>query len=463
MTQRSTTSDRVIAAVGEEHQTDAAFAEKFAATHGLDFRYDHRRGVWLHFRSPRWRPDVDGEVYRCAIQFIRDCQADAVDIVDREHRKKALDFAMRAESKAAIDRLVGLARYLRPIADAGEGWDRDPWLLGVLNGVVDLRTGELRPGDPADRITMSTGAAYVSGAECPRWWQFLAEIFGGDEALIDFVWRFVGYTVSGMTSEQILALFYGRGGNGKSVFLDVVAFVLGDYAHNLPFSTIELKQRASIPNDLAALERRRFVTASETNDGTRLNEARIKALTGCDQMTARFLHGEWFSFRPVAKFVLAVNHKPVVRDDSPGFWRRIRLVPFLQSFEGRRRDDGLAETLKAEAPGILAWAVHGCLEWQRRGLDAPAVVTQATGEYREDSDPLAEFLVSCCEAEPDAVTKAGAAQEAYARWAETQRLDKGDRLSAKDFSRRLGERFPRRHTREGWHYDGLRVVTGRLW
>ena len=209
---------------------------------------------------------------------------------------------------------------------------------------------------------MSTSVPFVRDAQATRWERFLDDIFSSDHELIAFVQRFIGYCLTGMTTEQALALFYGRGANGKTTFINVISRVLGDYAHNLPFSTVELRQRASIPNDLAALDGRRFVTASETNDGVRLNEARIKALTGCDRLSARFLHGEWFSFQPVAKFVLAVNHKPVVRDDSKGFWRRIRLVSFTQCFEGRRRDDQLEQRLLEEAEGILCWAVEGCFD-----------------------------------------------------------------------------------------------------
>jgi putative DNA primase/helicase len=220
----------------------------------------------------------------------------------------------------------------------------------------------------------------------------------------------------------------------------------------MPFTTIEMRDRAAIPNDLAALVNRRFVTASETNDGTRLNESRVKTLTGCDPLTARFLHGEFFTFEPIAKFWLSVNHKPIVRDDSYGFWRRLRLIPFLKTFPVNAQ---LAVELQAEAPGILAWAVRGCLAWQRDGLNPPAIVQNATREYETDSDPLAAFWAEACDADPDAQVRASELFEHYRRWAEKHGLSERERLSATAFGRKVSDHLRRSRTREGMVYFGV--------
>lgn len=446
----------------DEALTDAAHAERFARDYGLKLRFNHRRGVWYYYDPPIWRPDTNGAVYRFALEFVRSCQQDALNIRERRVKEKVLRFALNAESKAGLDRLVALAKVVKPLADDGEGWDADLWLLGTPNAVIDLRTGKSRPGDPLDRITMRVAYPFDPNALAPRFERFLEEVFGGDTELIEFVHRFVGYCLTGITTEQVLAVFYGRGANGKSTLINTLAHVLGQYAHNLPFSTVELRQRSSIPNDLAALDGKRFVTASETNDGARLNEARIKALTGGDAISARFLHNEWFTFQPVAKFVLAVNHRPTVHDDSLGFWRRIRLVPFQQSFERPRRNDGLERELRMEGPGILRWAVEGCVAWRRQGLGQAEAIRIATGEYQKDSDPLADFLDECCEIVSDGtLTMASVLQQTYEEWADRLHLGKTDRLNGRDFSQRLRERFPRRHTKKGWFYEGIRVV-GRL-
>ena len=437
--------------------TEARFTERFALRYRDRLRYNHRRRLWLIYAPPLWWPDSDGEVYRLALEHVRQEQVAALQIDDPDLKKKHMAFALRADSKSGLDRLVGLARNLKPLADAGEGWDADPWLIGTPNGILDLRSSRLEAGNPGLLVTMSTSVPFVRDAQAPRWERFLDDIFSSDHELIAFVQRFIGYCLTGMTTEQALALFYGRGANGKTTFINVISRVLGDYAHNLPFSTIELRQRASIPNDLAALDGRRFVTASETNDGVRLNEARIKALTGCDRLSARFLHGEWFSFQPVAKFVLAVNHKPVVRDDSTGFWRRIRLVPFTQCFEGRRRDDQLEQRLLEEAEGILCWAVEGCFDWQEEGLGDAGAIRAATDEYQDESDPLADFLSTCVEQDPNGHARARELYDVYVQCAEGQGLPRQERLSGKAFGQRMGERFHKERAKSGFVYRGLHL------
>lgn len=446
-----------------EQLTDSAHAERFAEAYGLQLRFNHRRGAWLYFDRHLWRPDDDGRVYRLALEFVRGRQADALEFSDRKLKEKILKFAIAAESKPALDKLVGLSKNFYPIADTGDGWDADPWLTGAPNGVLDWQTGTLRAGEPADRITRSLGVPFDPDAPAPRWARFIDEVFDGDQELIAFMQRYLGYACTGHTREQVLALFHGLGANGKGVLMHVVGWVLGSYFGNMSFSTIELKQRATIPSDLAALEGKRIVTASESGE-VRLNEPRIKALTGCDPITARYLYGEQFTFIPTAKFILATNTKPVVADNSHGFWRRLRLIPFTRCFEGSARDERLEDYLKAEeGPGILRWLVDGCLAWQAEGLGEPAVVRAATDEYRTDSDPLAEFIAEVCESDVTAVTRAAELFDAYGKWADKQRLSKLERLNGKDFGRRLGERFSKKRTNTGAVYEGVRLIKSTLW
>jgi putative DNA primase/helicase len=429
--------------------TEAGAAERFCRLHGEDVRFDHQRQRWLLWRGHRWQPDEDEHIIRLGLEFARLWQRGALEIADLQRREATVKAAMRLERRPALDSMLRFAAALRPIADTGTDWDRDPWLLGTPNGVIDLRTGQLRDGRREDRITMNVGVPYDPNATCPRWQRFVSEIFNDDDELVTFVQRAVGYSLTGDTSEQCLFLCHGTGANGKSTFLRTLAAVLGEYAHSMPFSTIELHQRGTIPNDLAALVGRRFVTASETNDGTRLNESRIKALTGEDAITARFLHAEFFTFVPVAKFWLAVNHKPVVRDDSYAFWRRIRLIPFLRTFPG---DKTLGPALRAEGAGILTWAVRGCLEWQREGLPTPAAVTEATETYAHESDPLRDFLDEATERAPDCEIAAGDLYDAYRRWAETHGLNDRERLTSTAFGRKMSERFRWRKNRAGKVY-----------
>lgn len=438
-------------------------AKLFAEQFGHEFCFNFFRQTWMHYEPPCWRLDADKAVWRAALKFTHDQQYAALALPAGAARTDAMAFSVKAETPIVMKHLVEASTWNETFKDRGEMWDSDPWLLGVDNGVVDLRTGTLRPGDPSDRITMKCSVPYIASAECPRWWQFLTEIFGSDTELVEFVWRLCGYVLTGQTTERIVPMLYGRGANGKSVFLNVLSTILGDYAFTLPFSTMQFQKQDNIPNDLAALAGRRFVMMIEANEGLRLNEAKLKTLSGNDKISARFLHGEFFTFQPVAKFVLAMNHKPVAKDDSPGFWERIRLIPFLKTFPQGQRDEGLQAKLIAEGAGILKWAVDGCLRWQASGLTKPHAVMQATAEYQADSDQLAEFLTTFTEADPESSATAAELQKAYNSYAETRGLNKFERLTATGLGRLLGERFEKRRTMKGICYLGLRVLSSNLW
>ena len=417
--------------------TDAGNAEAFALVCGDSVRFDHRRKRWLVWQAPRWVADEDGETERLAIAVARRRLAAAAEnIEDAEARKKAAAWSLQSEGQYRRRAMLQTASNLKPIADPGTDWDGDDWLLGCQNGLVDLRTAELRDGRPSDRVTMSTHLVYDPDASAERWQDFLREVFG-DPALIDFIQRAVGYSLCGDMSEQVLFVCHGTGANGKSVFLSALRTAFGDFADNTAFSTFELFDNRSGSNDVAALAGKRLVTASETREAARLNEARVKSLTGGDPITARFLYGEFFTFQPKAKLWLGVNRLPRVSDDSYGFWRRIRLIPFTRVFDKSRADPRLIDTLRVEADGILAWAVRGCLAWQKRGLEPPELVTAATEEYQRDSDPLQNFLAEECLIAPDAHCTAASLFKAYAEFAERS----GEKpMKVNAFGRRLTER-----------------------
>ena len=435
--------------------TDTGNAEFLADLFGHRIRYDHRRHRWLLWEHHHWCPDRDGHIARLAGEAARIRYSRAETITDLKQRQAVAHWAIGSESRMRLDASTSLARNIRPIADSGENWDRDVWLLGVSNGVVDLRTGELRPGRLDDRITMSTGVQFDSEAKCPRWKQFLNEVFGDDE-LIAWLSRALGYSVSGDTTEQCIFIGHGRGANGKTKFNEAIRAALGDYSHSSPFSTFELYQRAAIPNDLAALEFKRFVTSSETNDNTRLNEARVKAISGGDPITARYLHAEFFTFMPHLKLWLFVNHKPKVVDDSHGFWRRVRLIPFIRQFSGEAEDKKLGETLRVEAPGILSWLVRGCLEWQKRGLEpVPEVVKVATQEYKEESDALAGFISDRGVQDANATIKASDLYNEYKNWAVEQGMREKEILTSTAFGRRMRDKFSKEKRGGTVYYFGI--------
>ena len=417
--------------------SDSGNAELIAAKFADCLRFNHRRRKWLIWEQGHWCEDRDGQVYRMAQQAARDRLRAAAGITNKQEREAQAGWALKSESAYSLDAALRLAKTAFPLSDAGDGWDSDLFLLGVANGVADLHTGKLRPARPEDRITIHTSVPFDPAAQCPRFEQFMWEVFLGDKDVIRFVQRAVGYCATGAVTEQCLFLCYGEGENGKSTFLEAIRYVLGAYGHDLPFSAFELTARSGISNDMAGLESKRFVTAVETGESVRLNEGRIKALTGGDRCTARFLYSEYFSFDPSAKFWLAFNHKPRVADDSHGFWRRVRLIPFLARFSDAGRDKELAAKLIAEATGILAWVVQGCLLWQQEGLGMPPAVSEATAAYREESDLLAEFLEERYECCPGGVVECSQLRCAYEEWAKQN----GEKpLDTKALSDRLQKR-----------------------
>ena len=427
---------------GGEHgsfpNTEAGDAEFFAHRNANVARYDHRRGRWLTYQQHRWVPQSNGEINRLALETMRARQVAAATVSDDAGRAAAGKWAFAGEARKRLLSMLFLAQSIEPVADRGDNWDTDPWLLGVPNGVVDLRTGTLRDGRPEDRITMCANVAFDPHAVCPLYDQTVAEIFDGDAELIAYYDRYAGYSLTGDCREEALAFCWGDGANGKGTLMNTLACVMGEYADDLPFSALELHDRTQVPNDIAKIVGKRFITSSETGDTKRLNEARVKALTGRDPITTRFLYKEFFTFQPMAKFWLATNQKPEGRDTSVGFWRRIHLIPFTQSFAGspnlRLKDD-----LRAEGPGILARAVRGCLEWQRLGLNPPAVVIEATQEYRAESMPLTQFFDERCVIQDGARATFGQLLDAYKGWLAGAR--DAQRLNRKQFSDALHARF----------------------
>jgi len=440
------------------HTTDLGNARRFLIAHGPDLHYCHPLQRWFVWDGTRWREDQTGEVVARAKATVRAMYAEAANEDDDRRRKDRARHALKSEAAQKIRAMTELLKTEPGIPVLPEELDQDPWLLNCQNGTLDLRTGELRSHDRRDLITKLAPVVYDPNATCPEWFRFLDRIMAGRADLVTFLQRAVGYALTGLTDERVLFILHGSGANGKSTFLETIALLLGDYAARTTADTVLARDRDAIPNDIARLRGARFVYASEAEEGRRLAEARIKDLTGGDTITARFLHQEWFEFRPEFKLWLGTNQKPVIRGTDPAIWDRIRLVPFdvriPESERIPRRE--LMARFEAELPGILAWSVRGCLEWQKHGLGMPAEVREATGAYRAEMDVLAQFLEECCIVNPLAKAKAGDLYRAYSEWCEAN----GERpLSQRNFGMRLTERgFERRRSTGGpfwWYGIGL--------
>jgi putative DNA primase/helicase len=308
--------------------------------------------------------------------------------------------------------------------------------LCVRNGVVDLRSGELREHNRADLHTKQAPVDYRPDAQAPTWKRFLREVMPSAEDRA-FLQRAIGYSLTGDVSEHVLFVLHGNGQNGKSVFLETIRAALGDYAQQAPPELIVARRTGGIPSDVARLQGARFVTASETEDGGRLAESMVKQLTGGDRIAARELYGKFFEFDPTHKIWLATNHKPQVFGSDEAIWRRIQLVPFEVTIAKDRRDKRLIHTLRTELAGILAWAVEGCLEWQRDGLGESARIVAATEEYRIESDVFGSFLDEHCVVGDAESAPASVLYQEYEIWASNSNLRPMTKVA---FGRKLAER-----------------------
>ncbi len=419
------------------HLSDMGNGRRLFLRHGRDLLYCNRWQSWLTWDGQRYTRDESDEIERRAKDTVRAMYAEAAALADEDARTALAKHALKSEAGQRVREMINAARSEEGVAVIPATFDRDPWLLNVANGAIDLHTGQMRAARREDRITKLAPVVYDPDATCPTWLAFLDRVMDGKQELIDFLQRAVGYSLTGDISEHCLFLLFGSGRNGKSTFVETLSALLNDYALTTTTDTLLVQRAGGIPNDLARLVGARLVSASESEAGRNLAEALVKQLTGGDTISARFLHAEFFDFRPAFKLWFRTNHKPTIRGTDDGIWSRIKLIPFTQRIPDAEMDKHLPDRLLTELPGILAWAVAGCLAWQRDGLGTPEAVTAATSEYRAEMDILATFLADRCTIGQDHRCTAKELYGSYTTWAE----ENGEKVvSQRGFGLRLAER-----------------------
>ena len=437
--------------------TDSTNAMRLVKEHGRDIRYNAAWKKWLVWNGKYWVMDEGGVmIHEKGLEMVRNIYDELMKTADYRERIDIEKAAMMSESVRRRKAFVEAAAWIKELNIKSDELDPNPWLLNVKNGTVDVMSGEFREHRQEDMITKIANVEYDQKADCPMWKQFVREIMDYKADIIKFVQIAAGWALSGDISEQTMFILFGTGANGKSTFLNTVMYLLGDYAIATPTETF-MKKSNEYTNDIARLRGTRFVTTTEAEQGRRLSEPLIKKITGNDQMTARFLYGEFFNFVPTFKIFMATNHKPVIKGTDYGIWRRIKLIPFTTRIPEEKQDKHLELKLREEASGILNWLLEGAALWKREGLKAPKAVLLATDEYRGEMDVIGNFLKDNCVQEKDLTIRIRELYKAYTDWCD---VNNEHAVSERFFSMRLKEMgFEQSRTAEArfWVGVGLRV------
>lgn len=437
--------------------SDVGNAERLISVYGKDMRFSPNRGKWLIWSGKHWRIDGDGQAERMAQKIVKMIQAagDEINIEDdpdKEYKKMIKTFVLKSEGDGRIKAMLNQAKVLHGVPIGTGDTDKDIYLMNFRNGTLDLRTGKLKAHDRKDNITKLVNMDFVPGADCPNWESFLDKIFLGDKELIEYIQKTVGYSLTGAITEQCFYMLYGNGANGKSTFLKAIEDIMGDYSDSLKGSSLMVKRNDDgARGDLAKLQGKRFVTSSELNEGQTFDESLIKALTGGDTIPVRYLYGEEFPLKPEFKLWIGTNEKPKVKGTNLGIWRRVRLIPFLHTFKDEEKNENFyEECLQPELPGILNWAVEGCIQWLEEGISIPDKVKAAVEDYRGEMDTIEHFLTDCCIAGEEYSAKITDMYDAYCKWCSDNREHE---LSNIKFSKKLKEKG----------YEQSRTSYSRTW
>jgi putative DNA primase/helicase len=399
--------------------TDSTNAMRLVKEHGRDIRYNASWKKWVVWNGKYWEMDEGGVlIHEKGLEMVRNIYDELKKTADYRERIDIEKAAMMSESVRRRKAFVEAATWISALRTKTEELDSNPWLLNVKNGTINILSGEFREHRQEDMITKIANVDYDPKADCPMWKKFVREIMDYKADIIKFVQTAAGWSLSGDISEQTMFILYGTGANGKSTFLNTIMYLLGDYAIATPTETFMKKSGDNYSNDVARLRSTRFVTTTEVEQGRRLSEPLIKKITGNDEMTARFLYGEFFNFSPTFKIFMATNHKPVIKGTDYGIWRRIKLIPFTERIPEEKQDKHLELKLREEASGILNWLLEGIANWKQERLKTPKAVLFATDEYRGEMDVIGNFITEKCDQKKEMAILLKKLYKAYSDWCE---------------------------------------------
>jgi len=443
-------------------RTDTGNAHRLYDRCNGEIRYSYARKKWYYWTGKVWTLDDTGEVKKYTDLVLADMKAQAFEMDNEEERDRFLKFVNTCGNSNRKNAMITETQHLEGIPILPDQMDAYQEYLNCQNGIVNLRNGELMPHSPEFMMTKMCLAEYDTSSKKPtRWLKFLDEVCNGDQSLVRYLQKCVGYSLTGSNREQCAFFLYGIGNNGKSTFLETIADMLGGYAANAQPDTLMTKRNdagGGANSDIARLKSIRFVTTEEPSEGVRLNEGLVKQLTGGGRVTCRFLFGDEFEYEPEFKIWIATNHKPVIRGTDIGIWRRIRLIPFEVNIPKEKVDKNLKYKLREEMPQILHWAVEGVQMYAREGLDMPDAVKRATDEYKSEMDLLQAFTDSCIEIDYTVAVgiPANELYAAYVRWAEKNNEYV---MTSRKFFSEIGKKLPeKKREAKGIVYKQIRLL-----
>lgn len=435
---------------------DTGNADRFIDRYGNLYKYSYIANKFYIYDGMKWKIDDKGSIRKLIDEMIESIKDEKIihgdDVTEEEAREFFQKYYKKTRGTQAKKNIMNELMHRRPATP--DDFDRDDMLINVANGYIDLTSRELYKHDINKMFSQITNTDYTEKMQPAVWLDFLNDIFAGDQEVIRYIQKALGYSLTGSTREQIMFILFGKGRNGKSIFVEVISEILGDYSNNMQAKSLMVKKNDNVNTDIARLSKARFVTSSEPNEGFRFDEGLIKQLTGGDKVTARFLYAEEFEYTPKFKIWVSTNHKPIIRGTDDGIWRRLVLIPFDVQIPEEKVDKDLKYKLLREAPAILNWMAEGAYMWMQEGLAMPEKLKEASKAYRNEMDVIEQFIEDECKRVDDAKVKANELYELYKRWANDNGAYK---MSNKDFGQKMKEKFKYKRLKTGMYYFGIEI------
>lgn len=437
---------------------DTGNADRFVDRYGNLYKFSYVEKKFYIYDGTKWTIDDRGSIRKLIDEMIESMKNEKIihseEIPEEDAKEFFQKFYKKTRGTQSKKNITDELKHRRPVTP--DSFDKDDMLLNVSNGYIDLTSRELYKHDIDKMFSQKANTDYSEKMQPSVWLDFLNDIFAGDKEVIRYIQKALGYSLTGSTREQVMFILHGKGRNGKSIFVETISEILGDYSNNMQAKSLMVKKNDNVNTDIARLSKARFVTSSEPNEGFRFDEGLIKQITGGDKVTARFLYAEEFEYTPKFKIWVSTNHKPIIRGTDDGIWRRLILIPFEVQIPEEKVDKDLKYKLLREAPAILNWMTEGAYMWMQEGLNMPEKLKEAGNKYRNEMDTLGQFIEDKCNVNPDYSVKVSELHSEYQKWSE-ENLTTNKVLGLKSFSQKMEERFIKDKRRDANYFIGIEL------